>query len=134
MNNKIAKPLAAAVMLLCAVFFVYAQQQSENQPSSSTHHMRSGDNTETATGCLQKSSAGNGYTLASQDGGTWQLTSTQVDLEKYAGKQVSVAGNAPSSARHHGRRVANSQNAGNASGQNTMDVFDLIVLNEKCQQ
>ena len=126
MTRKTLIFLAATLVFMWAAVALQAQQTT----NTSSHHMRANNMTETASGCLEKSSSGNGYTLTAQDGNTWQLSSDAVDLGTYTGKQVSVAG---TKARHSGhiQRVSSTNHSG---GHHTMDVLDLTVLHEHCQQ
>jgi len=131
-KSNIITALAAAVLLMCSAAAVKAQDNAnQNQQTPARHHMRVGNNNETATGCLQQDSNGNGYTLQAQDGTTWQLTSNAMNLGTYVGKEVSVAGTETGRHGDHLSRVSSSQ-TGNNHG--PMDVLDLAVVHEKCQQ
>lgn len=131
MKSSIITALAAAVLFVCSGVAVNAQENTaQNQQTPATHHMRAADNNETASGCLQQDSNGGSYTLAAQDGSTWQLTSRAMDLGKYVGKQVTVAGTEPGMKGSRASKVSASQQ-GNQHG--PMDVLDLSVDNESCQ-
>ncbi|MFZ0704055.1 MAG: hypothetical protein WAM71_00530 [Candidatus Korobacteraceae bacterium] len=132
MKSNIITALAAVVLLMCSAAVVQAQDNAnQNQQTPARHHMTVGNNNETATGCLQQDSNSNGYTLQAQDGTTWQLTSNAMNLGTYVGKEVSVAGTETQAKGDHVRRVSSSQN-GNEHG--PMDVLDLAVVHESCQQ
>ncbi len=88
------------------------------------------NNNANTTGCLQQGSNGS-YTLTAQDGSTWQLTSNAMDLGKYVGKEVDVAGTEAGSKGGHLKSVSTSQQ-GNEQG--PMNVLDLAVVNESCQR
>ena len=132
MRTNLITALAAAALFLCSAVAMNAQDNTnQNQPAQAHHHMRAGNNNETATGCLQQSSNGNGYVLAAQDGSTWHLTSNAMNLETYVGKQVTVAGTEAGSKAGHLSRVSTSQQASNHA---PMDVLDLAVVSESCQK
>ena len=93
MKTNIITALAAAALFMCSAVVVNAQDNTnQNQQTPAQHHMRAMNDNANATGCLQQGSNGGNYTLTGQDGSTWQLTSNAMDLGKYVGKEVSVAG------------------------------------------
>ena len=83
------KPLLLTALLLLSVGLVSAQ----DQPSSG--NASSGKNETTMRGCLQ--GAPSAFTLAADDGTTYQLTGDNGQLGHLVGKKVMVKGN-PTSA------------------------------------
>ncbi len=133
MKSNVITALAAAILLVCSAGVMNAQDNTDqNQQTPAGHHLRAlNNNNENATGCLQQAGNGGSYTLTAQDGSTWQLTSNAMDLGKYVGKEVSVAGTESGSRGGHLKNVSASQ-PGNQQG--PMDVLDLAVVNESCQR
>jgi hypothetical protein len=131
-RSKIVTALAAAFLFLCSAVAMNAQDNTNrNQQTPARHHMAANNNNEAATGCLQQRTNGSGYSLAAQDGSTWQVSSNAMDLSKYVGKEVTVAGMETGSNPGHLSRVSTSQHE---SGHGPMDVLDLAVVNESCQK
>ncbi len=133
MKSTTFTALAAAILFLCSAVAVNAQDTTnQNQQMPARHHMRAGNNNnnETATGCLQQGTNGGSYTLSAQDGSTWQLTSGAMDLGKYVGKDITVAGIETGAGRAHASNVSTSQQN---DQHGPMDVLDLSVNNESCQ-
>jgi len=104
---------------------------NRNQQSPARHHVAANNNNEAATGCLQQRTNGNGYSLAAQDGSSWQVSSNAMDLSRYVGKEVTVAGTETGSKPAHLSRVSTSRQE---SGHAPLDVLDLAVVNESCQK
>lgn len=126
MKSNIVTALAVALVFMCSAVAMNAQDNT-----SSRDHLSRGN--AAASGCLQKGSNGNDYTLTAQDGSTWTLTSNAMNLDTYVGKQVTVAGTDRQSAGHHLKRVSQEANS-SASQHGPMDVLDLVVDHESCQQ
>ena len=131
MKSNTITALAAAILFMCSAVAMNAQEKTnQNQQAPARHHMRASNHNETATGCLQQGSNGNGYTLTAQDGSIWQLTSDAMNLGTYVGKEVYVAGTESTSRGSHMKNVSTAQQ-GNEHG--PMDVLDLTVINESCR-
>lgn len=117
---------------MCSAIAMNAQDTTtQNQQAPAHHQMRAGNNNETATGCLEQAGNGGAYSLTTQDGNTWKLTSDAMNLGTYVGKEVTVAGTESGSKGGHLSRVSTSQQG---SEHGPMDVLDLAVVNESCQK
>ena len=92
----------------------------------------------TVTGCLQKGDEAGEYSITGEDGKTYGLRSTAVDLSQHLGHKVSVTGTLrPESAEKEKGESAEHEKAeqGKKGGAEVGDirVTDVKMVSEKCQ-
>ena len=90
MKNTIALCTIAAALLVSTIGIATAQQATTTQQTTTTTTTADNDagttatdthaNVRTLTGCLQKGDSANEYSLAGQNGSTWELKSDTIDL------------------------------------------------------
>ncbi len=86
------------------------------------------DSTQMVTGCLQKGSAANTYTLNDENGKLWDLRSKTVQLGRHVGHIVSITGTIPQKSKDENKT------SGDTSPQNHLRVTSLKMVSDTCQQ
>jgi hypothetical protein len=76
--------LAAAVLAFCALLSL-AQTPEKQQVKFKPKNLK-------VTGCLQAGSSDTEFTLTSQEGKKYELTSGRIPLKNYVGRKVQVSG------------------------------------------
>ena len=114
MNLKLAVGALAV-----AAMFTPAIAHAQDNPS---------DSEQMVTGCIQKGSGADNFTLTDENGKMWVLRSKTVKFSPHVGHTVTVSGTIPQKTKD--------QNAaeGNTSPQNTLRVSNLKMVSETCEQ
>jgi len=118
------KPKLAVVILAIAV-----SGGATKMPAGGVAIAQSGSDstdlkTYTATGCLQKNSVTNVYTITDENGKLWDLRSDTVSLNAHVGHTVTVSGTIPQPPK----------NSTDTSPQNHLLVTKLDMVRDSCKQ
>jgi hypothetical protein len=110
MKNTIALCTIAAALLVSTIGIGTAQQATTTQQTTTTTTTADNNagttatdthaNVRTLTGCLQKGDSANEYSLAGQNGSTWELKSDTIDLASHVGHTVTITGAVPHATMH----------------------------------
>jgi len=84
----------------------------------------------TVTGCLQKGGEANEFAITREDGKTYQLRNSAVDLSKHVGHKVTIMGTFKAEKRE-GQSAEYSQQEAIEAG--TIQVATLKMISDKCQ-
>jgi hypothetical protein len=103
------------------------QDQSGNKSKTDTRNI---------TGCLAKSGTDK-YTLAAEDGTTWNLTSSSVNLGNHVGHEVTVTGVVANSKAHNMKEDAKDMASDAGAKKNNTEhghlkVTDLKMVSDTC--
>ena len=117
MNLKLAMGVVAlgAMSLMASPAITHAQDNAS-------------DSTQMVTGCLQKGSNANTFTLTDENGKLWDLRSKTVQLGPHVGHTVTISGTIPQKSKNDNKA------AGDTSPQNHLRVTDLKMVSESCEQ
>jgi hypothetical protein len=117
MNLKLAMGVVAmaAMSLMASPAVTHAQDNAS-------------DSTQMVTGCLQKGSNANTFTLTDENGKLWDLRSKTVQLGPHVGHTVTITGTIPQKSKDDNKAV------GDTSPQNHLRVTDLKMVSESCEQ
>lgn len=84
------------------------------------------DSRQRVTGCLRKGAAAHRYNLIDENGKLWGLQSKNVSLGPHVGHTVTVSGTIPQKSKD--------DNTGDTSPQNNLNVTQLEMVSDTCQQ
>jgi hypothetical protein len=117
MNLKLAMGVVAmaAMSLMASPAIIHAQDNAS-------------DSTQMVTGCLQKGSNANTFTLIDENGKLWTLRSKTVQLGPHVGHTVTISGTIPQKSKDENKA------AGDTSPQNRLRVTNLKMVSDSCQQ
>ena len=117
--NKLGRfVLLTAVALVLGLYLTPAGFADEKGASSKT----------TVTGCLQKGDEANEFSITGEDGKTYGLKSSSVDLSKHLGHKVTVTGTLkPESAEKEGKSESKATEA--RENKMPMESGDVTVTN-----
>lgn len=149
--RKLSYMLAVAVALLMCSFGAYAQseQNPQNQaqsqePQTQTTQAQTGKShgkNVTVTGCLQKGTDPDTYTLTGNDGQTYELrSSASVQLEQHVGHTVTVTGSWTKESASESKKQGSQPEANpagtqkNATSGKYLKVTDLKMVSETCNK
>lgn len=128
--------LKLAVILALGFAFAFAgtrplaaqeHEKGEHASAGTGHSM-------TVTGCLQKGDEANEYSIT-DNGKTYGLRSTKVDLSKHVGHKVSVTGTMRAESEEGERSETSEKNEGKESKEaGDIRVSNLKMISESCQQ
>lgn len=116
-------------VFLCVTASAFAQENEEKQEKSMTGK-------QSVTGCLQKGDEAGEYSITGEDGKTYGLRSTAVDLSKHVGHKVTVTGMMrPESAEKQKAEASESNQKEKMESAEAGDirVSDLKMVSDKCQ-
>ena len=87
----------------------------------------------TVTGCLQKGDEANEFSITGEDGKSYDLTSSSVELSKHVGHKVTVTGTfkAESYAKEKGEKKANEKKEAPEAGD--IRVTSLKMVSDSCK-
>lgn len=105
------------VLVFCAATAVFAQSKKQAQKM-------------TLTGCLQKGDEANEFSLTGEDGKTYQLRNSAVDLSKHVGHKVTITGTFKAE-KKEGQSAEYDQKEATEVGQ--IRVTDLTMISDKCK-
>jgi hypothetical protein len=114
---KAACVLTLALGLSLATVSAMAQDTTKSGGSSS--------GSVSVTGCLQKGSSSDSYTITGSDGKSYELKSSSVNLGSHVGHKVTITGNASS--------ASGSATKSAGAGESTVDVSNLQMVSTSCQ-
>ena len=113
--------LASAVACLVVAFSMakvgFAQTKAEGQRA-------------TVTGCLQKGDEADEFAIAGDDGKTYQLRNSAVDLSKHVNHKVTITGTFKTE-KKEGQTAEYSQKEATEAG--TIRVVSIRIVSDKCQ-
>jgi len=84
------------------------------------------DSMQMVTGCLQKGSGPNSYTLTDDNGKLWDVHSKTVRFGPHVGHTVTLTGTIPEKSKEN-------RSSGDTSPQNHLDVTDLKMVSDHCE-
>ena len=84
----------------------------------------------TVTGCLQKGDEANEFAITGEDGKTYQLRNSAVDLSKHVGHKVTIMGTFKAQKREGQSAEYNQQEATEAG---TIQIATLKMVSDRCQ-
>ena len=122
--NRLARFVILAAISLVLGFYVtpagFAQTKSAGQKA-------------TVTGCLQKGDEPDEFSIAGEDGKTYGLRSSAVDLSKHLGHKVTVTGNlkAESYEKEKGEREEHEKKEAAEAGD--IRVTNLKMVSDSCK-
>ncbi len=122
--NRLARFVILAAISLVLGFYVtpagFAQAKSAGQKA-------------TVTGCLQKGDEPDEFSIAGEDGKTYGLRSSAVDLSKHLGHKVTVTGNlkAESYEKEKGERQEHEKKEAAEAGD--IRVTNLKMVSDSCK-
>jgi hypothetical protein len=88
MKTKVSNTLLCLILVAFAVSWGNAQEKSKSD-------------VRTITGCLTKGDSANEFNLTGNDGSTWEVRSSAVDLASHVGHTVSATGVVSNSSMHN---------------------------------
>jgi hypothetical protein len=88
MKTKVSNTLLYLILVAFAVSWGNAQEKSKSD-------------VRTITGCLTKGDSANEFNLTGNDGSTWEVRSSAVDLASHVGHTVSATGVVSNSSMHN---------------------------------
>ena len=88
MKTKVSNTLLCLILVAFAVSWGNAQEKSKSD-------------VRTITGCLAKGDSANEFNLTGNDGSTWEVRSSAVDLASHVGHTVSATGVVSNSSMHN---------------------------------
>jgi hypothetical protein len=88
MKTKVSNTLLCLILVALAVSWGNAQEKSKSD-------------VRTITGCLTKGDSANEFNLTGNDGSTWEVRSSAVDLASHVGHTVSATGVVSNSSMHN---------------------------------
>ncbi|HYL16895.1 MAG TPA: hypothetical protein VEV41_27935 [Terriglobales bacterium] len=98
MRHKIVKmsywlvPILLVCLYPLALQAQYGATQEKQEDKAEKKAEKKGHSAQTITGCLQKGDEPNEFTITDEDGKTWGLRSSKVNLGEHVGHKVTVAG------------------------------------------
>jgi hypothetical protein len=116
MNRKLVIGILTIVTM--AIPGIAVTQDNQENTDNSTHNV---------TGCLERSSTVNLYTLTDEDGKTWDLRSKTVPLGTHVGHTVTLTGTIPKNSKDSG-------SSGNTAPQNRLLVTSVKMVRDNCKQ
>lgn len=122
--------LSIGLLLLAGITLMYGQDTMGDKKSSS----KSMSSSESVTGCLQKGTEPNGFTLTGDDGKVWELRSTKVKLSEHVGHKVTVMGASTPASGTTEKKIGDSETketAGKDHGD--LKVTSLKMVSDSCQ-
>ena len=120
MKRQIGVLVSAVVFLVVALFAAtagFAQTKSDSQKT-------------TVTGCLQKGDEANEFAITGEDGKTYQLRNSAVDLSTHVGHKVTITGTF-NAEKKEGQSAEYNQKEATEAG--TIRVATLKMVSDKCQ-
>lgn len=84
----------------------------------------------TVTGCVQKGDEANEFAITGEDGKTYQLRNSAVDLSQHVGHKVTITGTFKA-AKKEGQSAEYNQQEAREAG--TIQVVTLKVVSDKCK-
>jgi len=129
-RTGIAWRWAALLLLSLWALLLYGQDNSQHSQANQQRTVTTPLQVN-VTGCLKKSGTSGGYYIADQNGRTWELTGSTVDLAKQVFHTVSASGH-PSikSKTQEGQNEQSQKPEPNPTF--TLDVTELQVLSPSC--
>ena len=124
--NRLARFLILAALSFVLGFYVtpvgFAQAKSAGQKT-------------TVTGCLQKSDEPDEFSITGEDGKTYGLRSSTVDLSKHLGHKVTVTGSlkAESYEKEKGEREREEHEKKEAAEAGDIRVTNLKMVSDSCK-
>jgi len=104
------------------------QDKTEQKPTPS----------KTVTGCLQKGQQAASFSLTGEDGKTWDLSSTTVNLDEHVGHQVTVTGSAhretKTQEKAEDKKEGQMEKAAGKEEYGDLRVTDLKMVSETCSK
>ena len=91
--------LKIGTVIIALFLFAGAAGLAVGQDTTKTTHKK----TRTLTGCLQKGEDANEYNFTAKNGGTWEIKSDSVKLDKHVGHLIRITG-VVSNAKMHGMK------------------------------
>jgi len=103
----------------------------EKQEQKPTGHIK------TVTGCLQKGDEAGEFSITSEDGKTWELSSKSVKLGEHVGHQVTVTGSPHRESKSEEKaeeKEGQMEKAAGKEGYGDLHVTDLKMVRETCNK
>ena len=91
---------------------------------------KAGGQKATVTGCMQKGDEANEFTITGEDGKTYQLRNSAVDLSTHVGHRVTITGRFTAEKKEGQSAEYNQQEATEAG---TIQVATLTMVSDKCK-
>ncbi len=125
MRLKQLPVLIAVVVALALCSFASGKQGTEDQTAAT-------GKTITATGCLASGMSPDQFTLAGDDGQSYQLQSTNVPLAEHVGQKVTVSGT-PASGAPPADKPGTQKSSARHSGSASLQVKDVQEVSPTCK-
>jgi len=124
MKTKISNSVLCLILVVFAASFGTAQDKSKSD-------------TRTITGCLSNGDNAKEFQLAGNDGSTWEVRSSQVDLASHVGHTVNATGVVSNSTMHNMKEdtkdLAKDSGAKKDNSEHGhLTITDLTMVSETC--
>jgi hypothetical protein len=126
MKTKVSTTILCLILVAFAVSWVHAQEKSKSD-------------VRTITGCLTRGDSAKEFNLTGNDGSTWEVRSSSVDLASHVGHTVSATGVVSNSTMHNMKEdtkdmAKDSGMKKNNSEHGHLKITDLKMVSETCGQ
>jgi hypothetical protein len=110
------------------------QAKQANYPKASTqaNQDKSANQAKIVTGCIQKGEQPNTFSLTGDDGKTWDLRSSTVNLADHVGHQVTVSGSVTREAKAQEKKEGQVEKAAGKEELGELQVTDLKMVSQSC--
>ena len=137
MSNKVARFFRRLAPIMFASFCALAvcAQESTGQGMKGKPEHKAAHSATSVTGCLQKGEEPSGFYISTEDGKTWELRSSKVELADHVGHQVTVSGTPTHGSKQRETKVGASEEK-EAGGKEHADlrVTTLKMVSESCSK
>jgi hypothetical protein len=128
MTHKIAKLAFWLIPILCLSLCPVALIAQTAAPE------KKAEKSQTVTGCLQKGDEAGEFSLKGEDGKTWGVRSTSVNLDQHIGHQVTVTGSTTHETKAEEKKEGQVENAGSKTEYADLTVTSLKMVSDSCSK
>jgi hypothetical protein len=107
-------------------------QQNNAKASTQANQNKSANQAKTVTGCIQKGDQPETFSLTGDDGKTWDLRSSTVNLADHVGHQVTVTGTPSREAKAEEKKEGQVEKAAGKEAIGELRVTDLKMVSQSC--
>lgn len=121
-SKKLLGLILGLVLVTCVLLFAMAAEKTSKKNGSVS-----------VTGCLQKGDEANEFSLTGDDGKTYDLRSSSVNLADHVGHTVTVSGNLRSEANDEDEDEAKESKETGKKEAGEIQVSNLKMVSESCK-
>lgn len=103
-------------------------------PSSAAQEQDKSSDVRTLTGCLEKGDSAREYKLVADDGSTWELKSSKVNMGRHVGHTVTITGAVSHPEAHGMKEKAKGEVSDEAKEHGHLTVTNLKMDSESCKK